>query len=393
MLCITSATKSQYKSEFKIYSPITKSNNELDEDGTLTLEGVASTTSIDLDNDMVSKKAIESMKKFALELNIHANHDRGLFDGVIGNITEVLESDDTTLKIKFKILADYAARIKSMLDIGIKLGLSIGGAPTGWKETETPDGKFVWIIEDIILFEISLTPMPANWDTFNTVTTSKGLVKSRCLAGACYQIIKNTKKRMNDTPLKDTTEDTVIENRKTYDDGENMTKKNINKQDEDTGSDSEVTEAKVTDMINEALTLFENEQLPTIKEDIKAELKEEIKSELLDELKEDESSDEGTESGTDVESEKKVEPEKEVSTEELEKQIAENVEKRILEKLAKERVPEPSDPPEEDNGDDVDETKKTHKGIPRMSREDIAKNLAESRSQSGLAAIIQNIQE
>ena len=33
--------------------------------------------------------------------------------------------------------------------------------------------------------------MPANWDTFGTVTTSKGLVESTCIAGACHAIVKN----------------------------------------------------------------------------------------------------------------------------------------------------------------------------------------------------------
>lgn len=343
------------KSEFKIYSPITKSN-ELNEDGTLTLEGIASTTSIDLDNDMVSQQAMESMKEHATKLNIHANHNTwDLFEGVIGHITEVLESDDKTLKIKFVILEKYAADIKAMLDLGIKLGLSIGGAPTSWKEQETPNGRFVWIIEDIILFEISLTALPANWDTFNTVTTSKGLVKSKCFAGACHEIMKIKKNN-----------------------GENMVEYIKKEGEEGSEGGSELTEAKIVDMINEGLTNFKEEEIPS--------LKEEIKSEIIDELKQEET----TEESSDESSE---ESDKELSAEELEKQIAENVEERLFKTLGLEREPEASEPPEEESSEESEETQKTHNGIPKMSRKEIAKNLAKSRSKTGLAAILQNAQD
>lgn len=340
------------KSKFKIYASISKSN-ELNEDGTLTLEGIASTTNTDLQGDVVSQQALESMKEHATKLNIHANHNYDLFDGVIGHIIEVLDSDNNTLKIKFVILAEYAERIKSMLDLGIKLGLSIGGDVTDWKEQETPDGGFVWIIEDIILFEISLTPMPANWDTFSTVTTSKGLVKSKCLAGACYEVIKNN--------------------------GENM-KKYLKIKAEESSEESEgteMTEAKVTDMINEALNNFKDEEIPTIIEEIKSD----IKQEVLDELKQEETPEESES----TENEGSVESEKGLSPEELEKQISKNIEESIFKKLGVEREPESSEP----DADEID-PEETSKNL-KMSRKDIAKNLAESRSQTGLAAIIQQI--
>lgn len=351
------------KSKFKIYSPIQKSN-ELNEDGSLILEGVASTSGIDLQGDIVSEQAMESMKEHATKLNIHANHEYDLFDGVIGHITEVLDTDEKTFKIKFIILPEYAEKIKTMLDLGIKLGLSIGGDVTNWKEIETPDGGWAWIIEDILLFEVSLTPMPANWDTFGTVTTSKGLVESNCLTGACYEVVKN----------------------KIFKNGDMMkeylkTKSKIEKADENTEEETEtgateLTESAVVDMINEALNTFKEEEIPT--------LKEEIKTEIIDELKQEESTEESTESTE--------EADKELFTEEMEKQIAENVEKEVLKKLGLEREPEPSKP-EEESGEEEGEVEKSHNGIQKMSRKDIAKNLAESRSKTGLAAILQAAQE
>ena len=123
---------------------------------------------------------------------MHGDHWYGLFDGVIGAITDVVDTDAYSLRIKAVILPKYANDIKEMLDIGVKLGLSIGGRVT--EHTQLEDGG--WEIKDITLREISLTSMPANWDTYGTITTSKGLVKSTCLTGACYTIMKNEVQNM-----------------------------------------------------------------------------------------------------------------------------------------------------------------------------------------------------
>ena len=176
------------KKEFKVYSPLTAksvksftSKSEESEDRIL-LEGVASTTSRDLHDEIVSSSAIESMSEQALELNIHGGHWYG-FDDVIGAIKDATV-EDKQLKIKFLITKKYTPDIKDLLETGVRLGLSIGGYVTAYDEKNR-------IINEIELHEISLTAMPANWDTFGTVTTSKGLVESTCIAGACHAIVKN----------------------------------------------------------------------------------------------------------------------------------------------------------------------------------------------------------
>lgn len=194
--------------QFQVYARppqdnATSKSYALNEDGSLTITGIASTTSKDLQDDIVTPDAITSMK-FQLEsgLNLHGDHYYGLFDGVIGAITEVVETDDDSLHIKAVILPKYAKDIQEMLAIGVKLGLSIGGSVT--KYTPLEDGG--WEIKDITLREISLTSMPANWDTYGTVTTSKGLVKSTCLTGACYTIMKNEVQNMTDIQKEDNVE-------------------------------------------------------------------------------------------------------------------------------------------------------------------------------------------
>lgn len=176
---------------FKLYAPSKQKSYDLNEDGTLTIEGIASTTNRDLEGDVILQSAIDSMKiqLTTNQKNLHGDHKYNLFDGILGAITKVVDSDENILKIRATILSKYASFVKEMLDIGVQLGLSIGGRIKDYDQTN--DG---WEIKDIDLFEISLTGMPANYDTFGTVTTAKnnnGVVEAKCLAGACHLIRKN----------------------------------------------------------------------------------------------------------------------------------------------------------------------------------------------------------
>ena len=169
------------KQKFKVYCSNLEKNFPLN-DGSdeLILEAVASTSSLDEEGDMITNECIESMKNQALGLNIHLDHNHDTHN-VIGNVIEVLETDNKTLKIKFKILPSWQSKILEYLDNGIALGLSIGGAVKDFEETES--------------YERSLTPLPANWDTFGTVKVSseEELVTAKCFDGACKQVLTNLK--------------------------------------------------------------------------------------------------------------------------------------------------------------------------------------------------------
>lgn len=193
---MTTEAKDEMK-QFQLFAPFEKQQYSIDfsksytenEDGTLTIEGIASTTNKDLQGDIILPSAIRSMKQQLLTTtkNLHGDHRYGL-DGIYGAIKEVLDSDDTSLKIRGVIRKSKAPEIKEMLDIGVNLGLSIGGKITEYTILE--DG---WEIKDLRLMEISLTGMPANWDTYGTIQESmdKSIVKAKCLAGACHVIRKN----------------------------------------------------------------------------------------------------------------------------------------------------------------------------------------------------------
>ena len=136
---------------FKLYVPSDLNKTyELNDDGTLTIEGIASTTNKDLQGDIVLQSAIDSMKHqlTTSHKNLHGDHEYRLFDGIIGAIKEVVDSANNLLKIKAVIRSKYANEVKEMLDIGINLGLSIGGKVTDYNPIN--DG---WEIKDIDLFE------------------------------------------------------------------------------------------------------------------------------------------------------------------------------------------------------------------------------------------------
>ena len=237
------------KKEFKVYSPLTNKSvdrfltksEESGSDERIMLEGIASTTSRDLHDEIVSSAAIESMAEQAMVLNIHGDHWYDLQD-VIGAIKESTV-EDKQLKIKFLITKRHTPDIKDLLETGVRLGLSIGGYVTNYDEKNR-------IINEIELHEISLTAMPANWDTFGTVVSSKGLVESNCLTGACYEIVKNLN-------------------------GEIMTKKEMNtKEEPQSQEDSGLTEDKVIELINEYMA----EKEETIVEEITGKVESQLES-------------------------------------------------------------------------------------------------------------------
>lgn len=127
--------KLEKDNRFRLYVPLSKSNNntsidvtdyKLNENGTLDIEGIASTINKDLQGDKMLPSAIESMKKQILTLgkNLHGDHKPFLFNGLLGAVNKVYDSDNDTLHIGATVLSKYAPDIKEMLDIGVNLVLN-----------------------------------------------------------------------------------------------------------------------------------------------------------------------------------------------------------------------------------------------------------------------------
>lgn len=168
---------------YRVYGmPLEAKSYDENDDGTLTITGVASTTNKDYANEIVSQEVLESLAKQAPGLNLFRDHNRH-YEGGIGAIVDAWVQENM-LWIKAVILKEFASGIKERLDIGMNFGFSISGFP---RKQRTPEGI---LIVDYDLKEITLTYIPMNWDTYGTVEyKSLNLVASNCLTGACYHAI------------------------------------------------------------------------------------------------------------------------------------------------------------------------------------------------------------
>lgn len=199
------------KQDFKVYcstnlKELDKSlvESAFQEDGALYLEGIASTTSVDEDGDYMTKSCLEDMKRQAIGLNVLKEHGRTL-DDIVGTVSQVLESNGDNFKIKFKVLPRYEYYILEFLENNINLGLSIGAKATDYEPNDA--SEYGWKINKVKLYEISLVPLPANWDSFGSVKVSKELdndgIVAKCFNGACKLILKEYSEQNIDKELED----------------------------------------------------------------------------------------------------------------------------------------------------------------------------------------------
>jgi len=199
------------KQDFKVYcsTNLKELNKSLvetafQEDGALYLEGIASTTNVDEDGDYMTKSCLEDMKRQAIGLNVLKEHGRTL-DDIVGNVSQVLESNGDNFKIKFKVLPRYEYYILELLENDINLGLSIGAKATDYEPNDA--SEYGWKINKVKLYEISLVPLPANWDSFGSVKVSKELddngIVAKCFNGACKLLLKEYSEKDIDKELED----------------------------------------------------------------------------------------------------------------------------------------------------------------------------------------------
>lgn len=162
-------------------------NKSVDDEGTLSIEGIASTTNTDLDDEIMNEYSQDSMVQQAVGKTVFFNHN---YDYIIGKIVEakkIIEDNVSKLWIKVAILDSWKDWLLEKLDFTIELGFSIGGFIKEWNY----DDNWTRIIYDILLLEVSLTAIPANQDTLGTVQTSKDVKKTKCPGNVCKQIFKS----------------------------------------------------------------------------------------------------------------------------------------------------------------------------------------------------------
>lgn len=154
-------------STFKFFVPFTKAYIAKDTNK-MMVEGLASTTEVDLTGERMADSAIKSMAASNLPLPFRSEH-RSDWDSVLGSVTELSATPDHQLLMKAELDADHpnAHFLFGKLQTGSQLGLSIGGRVKEWDWENDPEiGRSVRTYKDIDLTEVSVTSHPAVQSTF-----------------------------------------------------------------------------------------------------------------------------------------------------------------------------------------------------------------------------------
>ena len=331
---------------YRVYGmPLEAKSYDENDDGTLTITGVASTTNKDYANEIVSQEVLESLAKQAPGLNLFRDHNRH-YEGGIGAIVDAWVQENM-LWIKAVILKEFASGIKERLDIGMNFGFSISGFP---RKQRTPEGI---LIVDYDLKEITLTYIPMNWDTYGTVEyKSLNLVASNCLTGACYHAI-------HDGENMEEKENTI----------EEVPEEPVNEKSIAGLSDEQVTQ--ITDLVKNMMNEFVAEFEPRVLETLESKLEgfaeaagtkaaEETAEKILAELK----------------ATQEVEDETEAESDSVEEKDLTNEEDEVVEDEATET--EPASEEEEDKSCEEEEVK-SEAGIaePTTEEEEVEEEVEE----------------
>lgn len=167
------------------------------------ITGVVSTTSEDLYGDIVTREALESLKKQMIGLNVFLDHDYD-YDKVIG-VVKSSELSDDKLYATVAVTKDYQEDIKSKIEFGVNLGFSIGGFADRDKNNTN-------LISNFNLIELSLTPLPANWDSYGSVTSKNGVMVGNCITKLCYKMLNLESEKMTEQEQLTTEEATNLFN-------------------------------------------------------------------------------------------------------------------------------------------------------------------------------------
>src|SRR4051794_7723977 len=156
-----------HSAAFKFFVPfnrayIDKATNKM------MVEGLASTTEVDLTGEKMAESAIKSMAASNLPLDFRSEH-KSDWDAVLGQVTELSATPDHQLLMKAELDSNHpnAHFLFGKLQTGSQLGLSIGGHVNDWDWEEDPEiGRSIRTYKDIALKEVSVTSHPAVQSTF-----------------------------------------------------------------------------------------------------------------------------------------------------------------------------------------------------------------------------------
>lgn len=150
----------------------------VEEGDELIIEGIASTTNVDHDNERMSSDALKDMAMVINEKSVPLRVEHSKDDtAVIGKVYKAWVDERNQLHIRASLDKSHpvAPILHSSMKQGVKMGLSVGGVvKRATKEFVESVGKMVKTFYDVVLNEVSVTPRPANYDSW---LVAKSIVK------------------------------------------------------------------------------------------------------------------------------------------------------------------------------------------------------------------------
>ena len=140
------------------------------EEEELILEGIASTTNVDHDNERMSGDALKAMESAINDggVPLRVEHSKG-DNAIIGKVFKAWVDERNQLHIKARLDKTHAVSpiLHASMKQGTKMGLSVGGiVKRAVKEFVESTGKMVKTFYEVALNEVSVTPRPANYDSY-----------------------------------------------------------------------------------------------------------------------------------------------------------------------------------------------------------------------------------
>lgn len=178
---------------FRFTTPFQISEVEVKGEKTMYLEGLISTTDIDMVNDLVTKKCLESMKSQLLSRNIKLDLEHEAFRGnsveekeinktkipagkIIDATVVTLGKDRFGLSVKAEVNKHNRERdlIEGNLKDGFLDAYSIAYIPTATNVVNM-NGKSVRVLDDVNLLNVALTGNPINTEAQNAKVFMKSI--------------------------------------------------------------------------------------------------------------------------------------------------------------------------------------------------------------------------
>lgn len=295
-LKITEITNEPFKFSIPNLQIIKESIDPENPDAPIKFEGQASTTEISTSGHKMNPPAIQKMKETCQKLPMFWDHDESrraasIIDYKNTNENEFWPIGETAEIVGNPILdAPILQVIRDLNDPNCEVGMSIGGIIAKARFVEDMDtGEYWFEIDDIDLYEVSLTTIPA-------LDSTKGKTKilNSCKGSICSQIVAEMRQNSKDSSFNEAI--SRIEQRK----GGSKIKQHleVDSMDEETKNLIETQNKKIedltqgmgtiTDYIKQDIEAKKLEQAAAAekeaKDAIKAELKQEVVQEFTEEI-------------------------------------------------------------------------------------------------------------